>query len=280
MYTEKSAELKNDFYCRYGETAGSVYFERTGIPCTLMESNTHSLMFAMDCSVRAYGRKYGDVLKIMDAGSNVCDIHFVKNGRGAQILYSADTEDIKGTAETKTYTIEKLLRRMVTGNPGMEILHSRVSVCDRYGSGGWCAYVNHTEVKSLPLPLMDYNVMIIRTHRKGNIKADQELLERFYDGETKRIEAAAEGLKKCRIEVLFSMMNESFAAMRNLFTLPRAAAYAAELAAGIDGVRAVRVDEQGVICITDKALTDAAARAIIIDFERKVGYSAGIIVVK
>lgn len=277
MYSEKSVGLKSDFYSRYGETLGELYFERTGVPCVLLASDTHMLAFSLGCGVRAYGRKYGDVLKVMSADSDICDVRFVNNGRGAQILYSADIPELRGVRETTVYTLEKLLRRM---NAMTGYSSGIAAMCDQYGSGGWCAYSAYDEVKSVPLPLQDYNVIIIRTNKSHRIRAAADLLERFNSAETKRIAAAADALHRCREDVLFSMMNESLRSMQHLFSLPSAAVYAADIALATDGVKAVRISEQGVICIIDKNATNAAAKMISNEFSYNVGCSAGIMVVK
>ena len=80
MYTEKSAVLKNDFYSRYGEMSGELYFERIGLPCVLLEGTERKLAFALGCGIRAYGRRMGDVLRILDADSDTCRVHFMQNG--------------------------------------------------------------------------------------------------------------------------------------------------------------------------------------------------------
>lgn len=277
MYTESSVELKNDFYTRYGQTTGELYFEKTGLPCILLESDCSMLAFSLGCGVRAYGRKYGDVLKLMNAGSDTSDVYFVKNGGGAQILYSTDIDGIYGIKETAAYTIRKLLRRMGSG-ADIPCDTNAAEICDIYGSKGWCAYENRGEFRQLPLPLKAYNALIIRTRKSCRPKADGVMLRRFYEGERKRITAAAEGLKRCRTDVLFSMMNESERAIEYLLPPSSSSVLAARAASQTDGVLAARICAQGVICFTDKEKTDSAVRAISDQYEHETGYSAGIIV--
>lgn len=279
MYTEKSAELKTDFYVRYGETAGHIIFEKTGIPCILMESDERCLAFAFDCGIRAYGRKYGDVLKVMNSRSNICDVRFVDGGRGAQILYTADDESIRYTDEAIRYTVMKILRRLQCTS-GKPISGGMAEICDIYGRGGWCAYINMERADSVPLPLIDYNVMLIRTRNKRLKLKHDNLSEIFNRSETERIDAAAEGLKKCRMDVLFDMINESTKSQRMMLNLPWDITETIDIAYSAEGVAAVKICSQGVICFTEKSYTDTAAAAVSYEFEKNIGYSAGIVVVK
>lgn len=277
MYTEKSVELKSDFYSRYGEAAGQLYFERAGIPCVLMDSGTHMLAFALGCGVRAYGRSCGDVLRIINADSDECDVRFAPNGCGAQILYKQDIRNISGARETAEYTVEKLLRKMRRirrGEPG-----GLTDICDRYGSGGWCAYAEHGAIHQVPLPLLHKNVILIRAGRRKRIN-ESEALSRFCAAETERIAAAVEGLKKCRIEVLFEMLNESERSVERLLSPPRQSVCAARAAMETDGVLAARICDIGVVCITEEEKTDSVIHTVSGEYERRAGYPAGIIVVK
>ena len=279
MYTEKSAALKNDFYSRYGEMSGELYFERIGLPCVLLEGTERKLAFALGCGIRAYGRRMGDVLRILDADSDTCRVHFMQNGMGAQILYKADIADLKNMDMLRSYTIEKLLRRMgilteMTDNQSDEAL------CDNYGSRGWCMMKCEGGVRQLPFPLNDYNVLLIRTQKKGGIIHDKDLTARFRAGENERIGAAADGLKKCRIDVLFDMVNESQRAIERLLKPKTHAVYAACIAAETDGVAAARISNAGVVCFVKKENTDSAAHMISVEYEKQLGFAPGIIVVK
>ena len=82
MYTEKSVDLKRDFYARYGKTSGRLFFKKVGLPCVIFDGGKNSLVLTLDCGVRVYGRQYGDVLKVLNCDTNVCDVHFVKNCKG------------------------------------------------------------------------------------------------------------------------------------------------------------------------------------------------------
>lgn len=277
MYTEKSAELKNDFYSRYGEAAGTLYFERVGLPCVLMDSGTHKLAFALGCGVRAYGRECGDVLRIINADSDECDVHFAPNGHGAQILYKQDMPGAVGSRDTEEYAIMKLLCNMRRLRP--RELGTDAALCDRYGSGGWCAYTENGSARQVPLPLLHINVLLIRAGRSRRI-TDAKALARFRAAETERITAAAEGLRKCRIEVLFEMLNESGRSAEALFSLPPMQLAAVRAAREADGVLATRITNMGVICMTAEDKTDSAIRAIATGYERAAGCSAGISVVK
>ena len=277
MYTERSAELKNDFYSRYGEAAGTLYFERVGLPCILMDSGTHMLAFALGCGVRAYGRECGDVLRIINADSDECDVHFAPNGRGAQILYKEDMPGAVGCREAEEYAVMKLLCDMRKLRP--RELGSTAELCDRYGSGGWCAYSENGIKQQLPLPLLHKNVLLIRAGRLRRI-SDNKAMERFRAAETERIAAAAVALRKCRIEVLFDMLNESQRSAELMLSLPPLQLLAVRAAREADGVLAARITNMGVICITEESKTDSAIRAIAEEYERSAGYSAGISVVK
>lgn len=278
MYTEKSVKLKKDFYSRYGETRGTLYFEKTGLGCVLLDGDTHKLMFSLDCGVRAYGRGYGDVLKVMDAQSNVCDIHFVQNGKGAQILYYSDIPELKGTKETVLYTINKILVRM--GNPdGMTDKFENSYLCDKFAPRGWCVVKINDEVKSDPFPMSDYNVLLIRC-RKNVLINRLESRNRFYEGEKERIKIAHEALKKCKIDVLLDMINESQKSIERLLSPSTELVGAVHSTYGIDGVDATRICDCGVISFCKKTKTDNAIKCILSESERVLGYKVDIHVVK
>ena len=280
MYTERSVELKSDFYSRYGSASGVLYFERVGLPFMLMRGGSRMLAFAADCGVRAYGRRCGDVLRILNSDSNVCDVHFRGSGEGAQILYKTDVSGFGREEETVDYTVDKLLVRMGLRENVSASNKRAAALCDEYGSHGWCAYLGPGGAKSLPLPLTDHNVIIVRVRKNGGKRVEEECLECFEEGEDRRIEAAAAGLKDCRPEILFDMMNESERAAEKLLAVSAQARYAAGIAINTDGVRAARVCEAGILCITDKGKTDSVAHIIREEFGRQAGYYAGIVVIK
>ena len=277
MYTEKSIELKSDFYCRYGSASGHMYFERTGTPCVLMRGSAHMIAFAFKSGVRACGRKYGDVIKILDTRSNVSDISFAQNGLGAQILYETDIEDMRKNKETAEYTIDKLLKRMEIGEK-YNTSGSLADICDNYGSRGWCAYHSYGETVSVPFPLGGYNVIVIRTQKNGRLFCGGSEAESFEKNETKRIVTAAEALRACREDILFNMLNRSERDIE-AFMAPSAQAVKAVRAAMEAGACAARICDPGIVCITEKSKTDSAVHAIAESFERAVGYAAGISVV-
>lgn len=277
MYTKTSVELKKDFYCRYGETNGRLYFERVGYPCAIMQSKTHMLAFALDCGVRAYGRHYGDVLRITDADSNICDVKFLNNGRGAQILYKTDACGLRCKNETVAYTLGKLIRKMDNGI-GEWNTDTLAGVCDNYGSGGWCAYSEYGRISRIPLPLTGINMILMRTQKKRERKSDMQ--NRFCEGETERIIAAAAGLKDCRTDVFFEMINESQRAIEMLLKPSPQSVLAVHSAMAADGVLAARICEQGVVCFVENARTDSAIRAISSEYEYSIGYNAGFFIVK
>lgn len=277
MYTEQSIELKSDFYSRYGSAALKLYFERTGLPCVLLNSGTHMLAFALGCGARAYGRECGDILRIINADSDECDVRFAPHGLGAQILYKEDIPGVGGMRETVEYTIIKLLCNMRhLREPRMDGV---AELCDNYGSGGWCAYYENGVKSSVPLPLMHYNVVLVRMGKRTR-KANIEGYERFCVGETERIRTAAEALESCRMDVLFDIVNESEKSIEKLLAPPRPAVCAARAAAEADGVLASRICDIGVICITEADMTDSAIQTISHSFERSMGYPAGIEIVK
>ena len=76
------------------------------------------------------------------------------------------------------------------------------------------------------------------------------------------------------------MLNESEKAIEMLLKPKKQALCAAEIAAHTDGVRAAKLCDVGVICFVEKNLTDSAARTISQEFEKCLGYSAGIVVAK
>ncbi len=278
MYTEKSVELKSDFYTRYGETNGKLYFEKTGVPCVLFDAQTHKLVFPFDCSVRAYGRDYGDVLKVMDTDTNVCDVHFVDSGKGAQVLYKIDIPDIYGAKETVLYTVNKILFKM--GSAGrLSKEYGDVALCDNYAQKGWCAVKSFSETKSAPFPLSDYNVLLIRTKR-NRLTEDKEFLNRFGIGEKERIRVAVQGLKECRMDVLFDMVNESEKSIERLLSPSDETVGVVHATYGIDGIDATRICRCGVVSFCKKTKTDSAISRIKAECENNLGYSVRISVVK
>lgn len=275
MYSERSAELKSDFYTRYGEAAGRLYFERVGLPCVLMESPENMLAFALDCGVRAYGRATGDVLRIIDTATNECHVSFAPGGTGAQIIYRRDADGVRGMKETEEYTLRKLLCAMrgsrTGGTPAL------AELCDRYGAGGWCAWAEGSAVRQVPLPLAHINALLLRTGQKRRARGEEA---RFFSGEAERIRAAAAGLRQCRVEVLFEMLNESEKAYERLFEVSERELCAVGAAMQTDGVLAARISRAGVLCFTRADMTDNAVHAISAEYERAFGTAAGVLVVK
>lgn len=277
MYSEKSVEMKSDFYSRYGCASGHLFFERAGLPCVLMKSETHMLAFSFKCGIRACGRKYGDVIKILDTNSNVCDISFVKSGTGAQILYCKDMDGLIKTDETTSYVIDKLLVRMGLDRK-YDTYNTLSEICDVYGSSGWCAYSNHGNISQIPLPLSKYNVILIKTPKNSRYKSDKELSNLFNNSETERIEKAVTALKVCEEERFFNLLNQSQADIEKFMSPPKIALKAVKAAQDADAL-AVRICNHGVVCITPKNKTDCVIHRISVEFERVVGYSATIAVV-
>lgn len=278
MYTEHSVELKSDFYSRFGETQGKLYFQRTGLPCKIFDGGEDFMAFALGCGVRAYGRYYGDILRVMDADSNVCDVHFVKSGSGAQILYKKDIRDINEMSATAVYTVNKLLRSMgcderLTGDEGLH------AVCDRYGDGGWCAVKTNGRFGSVPFPLGGYNVIMIRT-RKRKIKADNEMLDVFYRNERERMREVCEGLRKCGLEAFFKAVNESQTSIERMLNPSAELMAAVESARGCEGVCAVRICDLGVVAFVRRSDTDTVVHSIINECKSRLGYAVRVSVVK
>ncbi|MBQ3425773.1 MAG: hypothetical protein IJH37_01350 [Clostridia bacterium] len=277
MYTEPSIELKSDFYCRYGSAALRLYFERTGLPCVILDAGKEKLAFALGCGVRAYGRECGDILRIINAGSNECDVTFAPYGLGAQILYKEDIAGVSGLRETTEYTILKLLcdmRRIRRPDSG-----GLAELCDIYGSRGWCAHERDGEAAQLPLPLMHYNVILVRAGRSGRTRKNNGYA-RFAEGERDRIEYAALALRACRLEQFFEAINESEKAIERLMSPSSEAVAAVRGAMETDGVVAARICGMGVICLTEKDRTDSAIHSIATRYAASTGSRPGIFVVK
>ena len=277
MYTEASIELKSDFYCRYGNAALQLYFERTGLPCVILDSGSERLAFALGLGVRAYGRECGDILRIINADSNECDVTFAPHGLGAQILYKEDMVGISGMRETAEYTIQKLLcdmRRLREPSMG-----GVVELCDRFGSRGWCAYDDGDIVKQVPLPLAYHNVILVMTGKKRR-DTSGDGYARFCEGEKRRIEYAARALHACRTDLFFEAVNESELSIERLLSPPQASVEAVHGAMDADGVHAARICDAGVICITERDRTDSAIQSIVQSFESSIGYPPRVMVVK
>lgn len=278
MYTEQSVKLKSDFYARYGETTGELYFEKTGLPCTILDGGRDKMMFSFECGVRAYARAYGDVLRVIDDRSNVCDVHFTEHGKGAQILYRMDVPDIKGMKETALYTINKLLWKMNrTGRE--EGIYPDWAICDRYAPKGWCAVKQNDEIKSVPLPVADCNTILVQI-RKNGFMCSGEDRKYFEEGERRRISAAASSLKECRTDVFFDMVSESQRSIERVLMPIKEAVCAVECAENADGVEAVRITDRGIIAFCKKSMTDSAVHFIHMACEKNLGYGVRISVVK
>ncbi len=278
MYTEKSVELKSDFYSRFGETQGKLYFVKTGLPCKILDGGEDFMAFSLGCGVRAYGRDYGDILRVMDSNSNVCDVHFVSSGRGAQILYEKDISNISEMSTTANYTVNKLLKKMGC-NDRLENAEGLEAVCDRYGDNGWCAAKLNGKFSSVPLPLGGYNVILIRT-RKRKITADRDIVEIFERCERERIISACEGLRKCGLEAFFNSINESQASIEKMLNPSHELMSAIESARNGEGVCAVRICDLGVIAFIKRSNTDSAVHSIINECTSRLGYAVRVAVVK
>ncbi len=274
MYTEKSITLKSDFYSRFGEGAGVVTFERTSTPCSILDGGDSFLAFGLGCGVRAYGRAYGDILKIMDSNSNVCDISFLKGGRGAEILYMADMPGIKGTEEHIIYTVNKLLKRMGRDSY-RDCKDDMCQVVDKFAPQGWCAWCVDGEVRSMPFPLGEYNVILIRT-RKCRIASDIDLLTQFRRGESERIALLGKSLKECRLEPFFEAVKVSEASVERLLLPSKELLAAVRAAENANGVMASRICDMGVVAFCKKALTDNAVHTIINECGRELGYTVNV----
>lgn len=279
MYTKKSIGLKSDFYARFGEAPGELCFERIGVPCVVMDSGKSALAFALGCGVRAYGRQCGDIIKILNDRASVCDVSRAKDGRGAQILYSEDAPGLPCSDDAAAFAAAKLLCRMgIAAVSGA--LSGAAAVCDRYGSGGRCAYAAENGVESLPLPLSDFNVLLIRTRRRGTRAVPRSAARRWCAEEEERTAAAAEGLRRRRLDVFFDMLNESERSREYLLEPPDTVLAAARAAMNAGGARAARICRLGVVCFVEKGSADSAIRAIAGDYERQTGFSAAVLTVK
>ncbi len=278
MYTEKSVELKSDFYARYGETRGRLYFEKVGLPCVMLDGGADKLMFSFDCGVRAYGRCYGDVLRVLNADTNVCDVHFVKNGKGAQILYRTDISDVRGMRETVIYTINKLLYSM--GSTGrLKDVGTLTQLCERYAPKGWCAVKENDTIRSAPLPVEDYNILLIRG-RKSRLNRDEEMVKQFRAGERERISVAYASLRKCNIETFFDMVNESQKSIERLLMPSMQDIALVRSTYGVDGVYATRICDCGVVSFCNKSKTDSVILRVLTECRSSLGYSVQVSVVK
>lgn len=133
-------------------------------------------------------------------------------------------------------------------------------------------------MSSIPLPLAGINVLLIRTQKRRERAA--EMQKHFNVGETERILAAAEGLKRCGTEVLFEMINESEKAAELLLEPNSQSVLAVRAAQSADGVLAARICDMGVVCFVKEERTDSAISAISAEYEYSVGYNAGFFVVK
>lgn len=278
MYTEKSVDLKKDFYARYGNAQGMLHFAKTGVACTVLDADVGKLMFPLDCGVRAYGRCYGDILRVMNTQTDVCDVHFTQEGKGAQILYRKDIEDLRGMDAAARYTVNKILEM------GGSLLYEEknyddVEICDIYAPEGWCAVKMFDEIKTVPLPLMGYGIVLIRS-RKHSVRAGEEKRKQFNLAEKERIRVAFAGLKECKLEVLFDMINESEKSIERLFSLNSELRATVRATHGIAGIDAVRICDIGVVCFVRNDNIDSIINTLKRECERYLGYNVRISMVK
>lgn len=278
MYTQSSVDLKADFYCRYGETRGKLVFERTAMPCVALDSGGDFLAFGLKCGIRAYGRGYGDVLRIIDSDSDICKVSRAPKGMGAQILYKADMAEVNGSDGMVAYTVNKLLAAMniderVSGSEGI------YAVCDVYAPKGWCAVKRGGEIKSVPFPIGGYNVILIRTVKK-RFNCGEDARAGFCESEFRRINEAAEVLSLCREDLFFEILNESQASAERLLCPAEEQVLAKNAAMSAPGVAAAKICNIGIAAFCEKDKTDAAVHMIRTEGLRTLGYPLNIAVVK
>jgi hypothetical protein len=249
-----------------------------GLPCTIFDGGKNSLMLTLDCGVRVYGRQCGAVLRVLNCDTNVCDVHFVKNGRGAQILYSVDIPDVKGMKDTVLYAINAVLREM--GSTGRLIgEYDTVALCEKYAPYGWCAVKEGDTAKSIPMPLGEYNIILMRT-RKNRLVAPAELTDRFHISEYERIKASVTGLKECRTDTFFDMVNESQNSVERLLSPSEELMQGINAVRSADGVCASKICGCGIIAFCEKDRTDSAIIHINNEYKSAMGYSLNLAVVK
>lgn len=278
MYTQSSVDLKTDFYCRYGQARGRLIFEKTSVPCVVFDSGRDFLAFGLECGVRAYGRKYGDVLRIINADSDICNVSFAEDGKGAQILYKADMSKLNGTEEMVRYTINKLLATMGIGVRSRSC-NGVYAVCDVYAPKGWCAVKIGGEIKSVPFPVSKYNVILVRTVKR-RLNCGEEEIIRFSDSEKHRINAATEMLLECREDLFFDIVNESQESAERLLCPSEEQLIARAAVMSAVGVKASKICDIGIVAFCKKEKTDTAVHMIRTEGLRTLGYPLNISVVK
>lgn len=175
---------------------------------------------------------------------------------------------------------------------------------------GYCTVVSSGEPKSLPLPLCGCKLLSVhctekeKDHRaavnyamskiralyphtgsiydvtpemlqgaKSDIK-DKTALRYMYHlvNENERVRSACAALKKCDTKTLFREMKISCQSMDRFWDTGREHKYLAHCAQGLDGIKAVRYWENGVIIVIDEDKINNAIEIINTKFENNVGY--------
>ena len=175
---------------------------------------------------------------------------------------------------------------------------------------GYCTHISKGEPKMLPLPLSGYKIISVhckekQKDRSSTVKYAFDNISRLYPhissiaditpemfvaskndikdktalrymyhliNENARLGTADWALKRCDIKTLFNEMNTSQKSLERFWNLSEEQTYLAHCAKNIDGVRAVRSWQNGIIVIAENEYIDHIIEIIKNNFESNIGY--------
>ena len=175
---------------------------------------------------------------------------------------------------------------------------------------GYCTYISSGVPKNYPLPMTGYKIVSAHCTEKDidrskeiryafnavrrmyphagsiaditmemfnntkNMIKDKTALRYMYHlvNENKRIENAIDTLKRCNAETLFEEMTKSEKSMERYWDIGSEHVFLARCARDIEGVKAVRVWNNGIVAITEDDKIDYAIGMIRDEFEENIGY--------
>ena len=175
---------------------------------------------------------------------------------------------------------------------------------------GWCTDTVGTKTVRVPLPLTGFKIITVQGKKKSrrryaeamalfetvrgvyphiasfaDVTREQvEVLRRFIKDkaqfmrlmhivdENDRIDEAVEGLKRCKTDALFKAVNASHESLRRLWGINKEQIFMAENIMEHTQVKCARAWENGIFAVVEEDGTDAVIRALVFDFENKMGY--------
>ena len=208
-------QLQRDFYKRYGISKNRVSFSKTGLLCTLIGNSEIEDYPFISCGlsmcVRAMGRRLnGKLVKLENTHTGNCSIYrfdeiskntdetsmiikeFLKHSEfGAEILYDSTIPESFMEDDVLNITLVNSLFKTIQKDYDIYkkaslIKDFRKSLAMLYEKKGYCTLMNGSRHKNLPLPLMGYKILLVRTRLKKSPrkklfeKSDFDAIKRIY----------------------------------------------------------------------------------------------------